>query len=109
MEATATARYIRMSPKKIRLMADLIRGKALSFAEVQLTVAIKDAAIPLRKLLQSARANAVLKNMDAAKLFVKGITVDGGPTLKRSRPRAFGRAAAIRKRTSHITIVLSER
>lgn len=109
MEATATVRYIRMSPKKIRLMADLIRGKKVSAAQVQLMVASKDAAIPLLKLLKSVSANAEGKKMDAEKLFVKSIMVDGGPTLKRSRPRAFGRAAPIRKRTSHVTIVLAER
>lgn len=109
MEATATARYIRMSPKKIRLMADLIRGKKIATAQVQLSVASKDAARPLLKLLQSASANAVGKKLDVEKLYVKAITVDGGPTLKRSRPRAFGRGAPIRKRTSHITIVLSEK
>ena len=109
MEATATARYIRMSPKKIRLMADLIRGKKISAAQVQLMVASKDAAVPLLKLLKSALSNAAGKKMELEKLYVKAITVDGGPTLKRSRPRAFGRAAPIRKRTSHITIVLAER
>ena len=108
MEATAIARHIRMSPKKIRLMADLIRGKSISAAQVQLDVASKDAAIPLHKLLMSASANAAGKNMNAEKLYVKSIMVDGGPMLKRSRPRAFGRAAPIRKRTSHITIVLGE-
>lgn len=98
-----------MSPKKIRLMADLIRGKKIAAAQVQLSVASKDAARPLLKLLQSALANAAGKKLDAEKLHVKTITVDGGPTLKRSRPRAMGRAFPIRKRTSHITIVLSEK
>ena len=90
-------------------MADLIRGKKVSVAQVQLMVASKDAAIPLLKLLKSACANAEGKKMDTEKFFVKSIMVDGGPTLKRSRPRAFGRAAPIRKRTSHVTIVLQER
>lgn len=98
-----------MSPKKIRLMADLIRGKKVSAAQVQLGVASKDAAIPLHKLLVSACANAAGKKMNVEKLYVKSIMVDGGPMLKRSRPRAFGRAAPIRKRTSHVTIVLSEK
>lgn len=90
-------------------MADLIRGKTVSAAQVQLSFALKHAAIPLLKLLNSAMANATAKKMTIDKLQVKSIMVDGGPTLKRSRARAFGRAAPIRKRTSHIAIVLAEK
>ncbi len=109
IEAVAIARYIRMSPRKVRLLVDLIRGKNVQYAEDQLSLAIKGARIPLIKLLKSAKANAVAKKMDVEKLYVKRIMVDGGPTLKRSRPRAFGRSAPIRKRTCHITIVLGEK
>lgn len=108
MEAHATARYVRMSPRKIRLLADLIRGKSVEFAQVQLAHASKAAKEPLLKLLSSAVANASEGKMAKEKFYVKSITVDGGPSLKRWRARAFGRAAPIRKRTSHITIVLSE-
>lgn len=109
IEAKAIARYIRMSPRKVRLLADLIRGKTVVDAEVQLQMALKTSKGPLLKLLQSALANAKGKKMEEAKLYVKSITVDGGPTLKRFRARAFGRAAPIRKRTSHITLVLGEK
>ena len=98
-----------MSPRKVRLLADLIRGKAVTSALAQLSVSPKAATTPLEKLLQSAVANAKSKQASVEKLFVKSITVDGGPMLKRMRPRAFGRGAPIRKRTSHITIVLAEK
>ncbi|OGL65084.1 50S ribosomal protein L22 [Candidatus Uhrbacteria bacterium RIFCSPLOWO2_01_FULL_47_24] len=106
-EAKAIARYIRMSPRKVRLLANLIAGKQVGFAETQLEIAAKASKGPLLKLLKSAIANAQAKNMARDKLYIKTITVDGGPTLKRFRARAFGRAAPIRKRTSHITIVLA--
>lgn len=109
MQAIATARHIRMSPRKVRLVADLIRGKSVAQAIVQLTLASKLARVPLLKLLNCAMANAEAKKMEKDKLYVSRITVDGGPTLKRWRARAMGRAAPIRKRTSHITIVLAER
>ena len=109
MEAKATARYIRMSPRKVRLLADLVRGKAVDDAEVQLNITPKIAKNPLLKLLRSAKANAEALRMDKGHLYVRSITVDGGPVLKRFRARAFGRAAPIRKRTSHITITLGER
>lgn len=109
MEAKAIARYIRISPRKVRLLADLIRGKSVKEAEVQLQVSVKGCKTMLMKLLKSAIANAEGKKMDQAKLYVKSITVDGGPVLKRWRPRAFGRAASIRKGTSHVTIILEEK
>lgn len=108
-EASARARYIRMSPRKIRLLADLIRGKSIKEAEIQLGYSAKSAKTPLLKLLKSAVANAETKKLEPEKLSVRAITVDGGPMLKRSRARAFGRAAPIRKRTSHIRIVLAEK
>jgi len=109
MEITAIARYIKMSPRKVRLLADLVRGKQIAEALTQLTFSAKLAKNPLAKLLKSAITSAEAKKMDREKLYIKRITVDGGPMLKRFRARAFGRAAPIRKRTSHITIVLAER
>ena len=99
-----------MSPRKIRLVVDLIRGSDATKAEHQLQFMNKRAARPVLKLLQSAIANA--ENNDKLKkenLFIKTITVDQGPTLKRWRPRAFGRAATILKKSSHITIILGEK
>lgn len=98
-----------MPPRKVRLVIDAIRGLAVSQAEARLQFIKKDAALPVLKLLRSAVANAV-HNAHLAKeqLHVKTITADGGPTLKRFRPRAFGRSASIRKRTTHIEIVLSD-
>lgn len=109
MESKAIARYIKMSPRKVRLLADLIRGKSVEAAEIQLRFSAKGAKTPLLKLLKSVVANAEIKKMTKEKLYIKSITVDGGPVLKRWRARAFGRAAPIRKRTSHITIVLGEK
>lgn len=109
MEATAIARFIKTSPRKTRLVADLIRGKTVQSARVQLQVLVKGQTPMLLKLLNSAISNAESKKMNVEKLYVKKIVVDGGPMAKRSRPRAFGRSGMIRKRTSHITIVLAER
>ena len=109
MEAKAIARYIRMSPRKVRLVADLIRGKGSEEALNILSFTKKAAAKIILKLLKSAIANATQKKtIDIDRLFVKKITVDQGPTMKRFQPRALGRATMIRKRTSHITIVLDE-
>jgi len=109
MEVTAKARYIRMSPRKVRLVAGLVRGADVARAEAQLGLLNKAAALPVLKLLRSAIANAEHNNkLEREGLFIKSITVDGGPVLRRWRPRAFGRAAPIRKRTSHITIVLAD-
>ncbi|MDG1949905.1 MAG: 50S ribosomal protein L22 [bacterium] len=110
MEVKAKARYIRMSPRKVRLVVDLIRGLDVQGAQAQLSFSKKAAAEPVLKLLNSAIANATNNfKMNGDDLYVKTIMVDGGPTLKRWRPRAFGRAGAIRKRTSHINIVLASR
>ena len=111
MEITAKLNYYRMTPRKIRLVADLVRGKKAKEALSQLKFSSKKAAPIIAKLLKSAISNA--KNnlkikKDEENLYVKKITVDEGPTLKRSMPRAFGRASMIRKRTSHINIILSE-
>ena len=110
MEVKARLRFVRISPTKARLVADLIRGKRSEEALNILTFTQKAAAKILIKLLKSAIANATQKkNIDVDRLYVKQITVDQGPTMKRFQPRALGRATMIRKRTSHIHIVLDER
>jgi large subunit ribosomal protein L22 len=110
MEVKAQAKYIRMSPRKIRLVVDLIRGLDVDKAEFQLSFMNKAAAKPVLKLLKSAVANA-LQNFKLKKenLYIEEIRVDGGPTLKRWQPRAFGRATPIRKRSAHIIVVLGEK
>jgi large subunit ribosomal protein L22 len=106
----ASLNYLRMSPQKVRLVVDLIRGRAVEEALNILTFSPKAAARPLGKLLKSAVANADQKGgFDLDKLVVKTATVDEGPTWRRWLPRAQGRATRIRKRTSHVTIVLGER
>jgi large subunit ribosomal protein L22 len=110
MEVKARLRFVRIAPTKARLVADLIRGKRSEEALNILTFTQKAAAKILIKLLKSAIANATQKkNIDVDRLYVKQITVDQGPTMKRFQPRALGRATTIRKRTSHIHIVLDER
>lgn len=109
MEARAVAKYIRMSPQKVRLVVDLVRGKKIEDARQILLFTRKYAAGPVSKVLNSALANAKQNpNMDENILYVKEIFVDPGPSLKRWRARAQGRAAAIKKRMSHITVILSE-
>lgn len=98
-----------MAPRKVRLVLGLIRGLPANEAEVRLRFVRKDAALPVLKLLKSAMANAEHNfKLEADKLFVKTATADGGPVLKRSRPRAMGRGVIIRKRTTHINLVLSD-
>jgi large subunit ribosomal protein L22 len=109
MEVRAKLRFVRVSPRKARLVADLIRGKGSEEAMNILTFTKKAAAKILIKLLKSAIANATQKKtIDIDRLYVKKIAVDQGPTLKRFQPRAMGRATTIRKRSSHITIILDE-
>ena len=109
MEAKARARFIRISPQKARLVADTIRGKNVDEAITTLRFMPKKGARILRKVLESAVANANQNEaIDVDTLYVKTIFVDGGPMLKRIRPRAMGRASRILKRTSHITVVLDE-
>ena len=105
----ATAKYIRISSRKVKAVIDLIRGKSVKEAEAILTYTPKAATEPVAKLLKSAIANAE-NNLDLNReeLFVAEIYANQGPTLKRFRPRAHGRASAIRKRTSHITVVLDQ-
>ncbi|MFH1392462.1 MAG: 50S ribosomal protein L22 [bacterium] len=104
LQFKAQLNYLRISPRKVRLAADLIRGLNVSEAEQQLRFCAKRSAKPLLKLLKSAIANA--KN--ASDLYISEIRVNPGPTLKRWRARARGTAAMIRKRTSHIIIILEQ-
>jgi large subunit ribosomal protein L22 len=108
MEVRARLRFGRIAPRKARLVADLIRGKGSEESLNILAFTKKGAAKILTKLLKSAVANATQKKIDVDRLYVKKITVDQGPMMKRFMPRAMGRATTIRKRTSHITIVLDE-
>jgi large subunit ribosomal protein L22 len=111
----ATLRFLRVSPRKTRLVADIVRGKSVQEAVYSLMVTRRAASEPLRKLIESAAANAVNaateKNEDltADDLKIAEIYVNEGPTLKRFRPRAQGRATRINKRTSHVTCVLAKR
>lgn len=107
--ARATAKFVRVSPRKARLVADLVRGKSVQEARAILAFATRDAAVPVRKVLESAAANADNNHgMRSDELVVAHVTVDPGPTIKRFRPRAMGRATPILKRTCHITIGLAE-
>ena len=109
MEAKAKARFVRISAQKARLVADTIRGKNVGDAITTLRFMPKKGARILRKVIESAVANASQNDsIDIDTLFVKTVFVDGGPMLKRIRPRAMGRASRILKRTSHITVVLDE-
>jgi large subunit ribosomal protein L22 len=108
--AKATARYVRMSPMKVRRVVDLIRGLPASEAQAVLKFAPQAASEPVGKVLGSAIANAEHnEQIDPDTLWVSAAWVDEGPTLKRFRPRAQGRAYRIRKRTSHITVVVESR
>lgn len=99
-----------MSPRKVRLAANLMKGKSAEEADSALDFLARRAAKPLRKLLKSAIANAKHNfNIEKDNLFVEKITVDKGPTLKRFMPRARGMASPIRKRSSHITIILEHK
>ncbi len=109
MDVKATAKFIRMSPRKVRLVVDVVRGNKLAEARNQLQFMNKAAAKPVLKLINSAAANAVHNfNLKEEDLVVKTIMADEGPTIKRWKPRAHGRAFPIRKRTSHILVVLSD-
>jgi large subunit ribosomal protein L22 len=112
MEAKAQARYVRVTPQKARRVVDLIRGKQASDSLAVLQFAPQSASEPVRKVLQSAIANARVKADEASQAFderdlvISEAYVDEGPTLKRFRPRAQGRASRINKRTSHITVAV---
>ncbi len=110
METRAIAKYIRVPPRKIRLLINEIRGKNVEEALNLLAFAPQRGVLILRKLINSAVANASqYPDIDVDKLFIKHIFADEGPTLKRFRPRAMGRATRIRKRSSHLTVILDER
>ncbi len=105
--ATAKLRYLRMAPRKARLVIDMIRGMKVDEALLQLQFSKRHASLPVHKLLASAVANAEHNaSINPETLIIKTATVDGGPILYRSMPRAQGRATPIRKRTSHITLVI---
>ena len=107
--ATAKATYIRIAPRKVQIVLDLIRNQPVEKAMAILKYTPKAACEPLMKLLKSAMANAENNNnMDVSRLYVAECSVSQGPTLKRVRPRAQGRAFRINKKTSHITLVLKE-
>ena len=109
MEAKAVAKYMRISPRKVRLIMDQIRGKKVGESLNMLSFSSKKGAVFVKKLIQSAVANAEEKtDVDIDNLYIKRIFADEGPTLKRYRPRAMGRATRIRKRTSHLTVILEE-
>ena len=110
MEARATAKMIRIAPRKTRLVVDLVRGKQVKEALAILKYTNKHASPAVIKVVKSAAANAVNNNMmDEEKLLIKEIYVDEGPTLKRYTTKAKGSGAQILKRTSHITCVVAER
>jgi large subunit ribosomal protein L22 len=115
MESTATLRHCGLSALKMRQVAALVRGKDVDVALHSLKFVTKAAARPLEKLITSAvanareKANAADERFDADAFFVKTVLVDGGPSMKRFRPRAQGRAYPIRKRSCHVHVVLQER
>jgi large subunit ribosomal protein L22 len=109
MKARAQAKYVRQSPYKVRLVLDLVRGLPVDDARSTLDFTNRRAAPTIRKVLDSAVANAEHNfALDAEELFVAEAYADEGPTLKRWRPRARGRATRINKRTSHITIIVAD-
>ena len=110
MEASAKLSFARLSPRKTRLVVDMVRGKQIQDALNILKFTPQPSAKLVSKLLSSAVANAEQKGAsDVDRLFVKTISVDGGAVLKRFLPRAMGRASKIRKPTSHISVVLAEK
>jgi large subunit ribosomal protein L22 len=113
MESRATAKYVRMSPRKVRQVVDLIRGRDVDESLTTLHFLRRAARVPVEKTLRSAVANLFNtkegSNLEPSDLYVREAFVDEGPTLRRYMPRAMGRATPIRKRTSHITIVVGEK
>ena len=108
MEATAKAMHVRIAPRKVQIVLDLIRNKPCDEALAILKYTPKAACEPIEKLLKSAMANAENKDMDTSALYVAECSVCQGPTLKRIRPRAQGRAFRINKKTSHIYLTVRE-
>lgn len=110
MEAKAIAKYVRMSPRKARLVANLIKGKDIQEAEAILRYTPNKAAKVIQKVLLSAAANAENNlELDRENLVVKSAIIDQGPSIKRIKPRAQGRADRMVHRTSHVTVVVAER
>ena len=109
MQAQAHLKYLRISPRKVGVVLDLIRNKPAKYAMAVLNNTPKAASEPLAKLLKSAMANAEVKGMNADELVVAQCYAGPGPILKRIMPRAQGRAFRINKRTSHVTIVLEDK
>ena len=110
METRAVAKFVSISPRKIRLVMDQVRGKQVGEALNMLSFAPQRGARILKKLVNSAIANAEQNtSVDVDSLYIMRVYADEGPTLKRWRPRAQGRATSIRKRTSHLTVVLNEK
>lgn len=110
MMAKAVARYVRISPRKVRQVVDLVRGKSVGEALAILKFTPKRASGPVAKVIRSAVANAEHNyDLNRDNLVIAAAYVDQGPTWKRYRPRAYGRANVIRKRTSHITVVVKEK
>ncbi len=109
MEITVKLKYAHIAPRKMRLVADAIKGRSAAEAELVLGSLIKRSAGPVLKLLKSAKACAVNNfQLDGSDLYVKNIQVHAGPIVKRMMPRAFGRGATIRKRTSHVVLALEQ-
>lgn len=108
-EATAKLKNYRQAPRKVRLVADLVRGKHVEHALALLQTLPKRASEPMAKLIRSAVANARTKGVDVNELVISHVDVGQGIVFKRFMPRARGRASAIRKKTSHITLALSTR
>lgn len=110
MEARAIAKYVRMSPQKVRVVLNLIKGKSVKEASAILQYTPREAAVVINKVLKSAVANAENNNaLDTDKLYVSEAYVGQGPTLKRFRPMDHGKAFKILKKTSHITVVVKEK
>ena len=110
MEAKAVAKYIRIAPRKVRVVMNLIRGKSVAEAFAILKFTPKAGAEVIEKVLKSAVANAENNfDMNVDKLYVSSAYVDQGPTLKRIHPRSRGQAFSILKRTSHVTVIVSEK
>jgi len=109
MEVRAVAKYMRVSPQKVRMLVDAVKGKPVEMGLTSLKFMPQKAARIVEKVVRSAVANADQNpEIDVDSLVIRNITVDGGPTLKRWRPRARGRATRILKRTAHITVILAE-
>jgi large subunit ribosomal protein L22 len=110
MEVSATSKFIRMSPRKVRLVVDLIRGKPVQQAESMLRLMTQAAALPVRRTLHSAVANAETNYaLSPEDLIVRRAMADTGPTLRRGRPKARGRYGPMLRRSSHITVVVGDK